>query len=104
MNEATTPPPGQPGFRSRLMLIGAGVTLFAIGQSLIFTIVSPLARTTGLSEVQFGLILTLASLPLVFGAPYWGRKSDQVGRKPVFSVGLFGSARRRIELRNPENA
>jgi len=92
MNEAATPPPGQPGFRSRLMLIGAGVTLFAIGQSLIFTIVSPLARTTGLSEVQFGLILTLASLPLVFGAPYWGRKSDQVGRKPVFAVGLFGSA------------
>lgn len=90
--ESGTEPATATGFRSRLVLIGAGVTLFAIGQSLVFTIVSPLARTTGLSEVQFGLILTLASLPLVFGAPYWGRKSDQVGRKPIFSIGLFGSA------------
>lgn len=80
------------GFRSRLALIGAGVTLFAIGQSLVFTIVSPLARSTGLTEVQFGVILTLASLPLVVGAPFWGRRSDVVGRKPVFAIGLFGSA------------
>lgn len=93
MNDSSsTAPDQQAGFRSRLVLIGAGVTLFAIGQSLIFTIVSPLARSTGLSEVQFGLILTLASLPLVFGAPYWGRKSDVAGRKPIFGVGLFGSA------------
>ena len=82
----------QAGFRSRLLLIGIGVTLFAIGQSLLFTIVTPMVRATGLSEIQFGLVLTLASLPLVVGAPYWGRKSDAVGRKPVFVFGLFGSA------------
>jgi MFS family permease len=92
MEPTTSAPEPQPGFRSRLFIIGMGVTLFAIGQSLVFTIVSPLARSTGLSEVQFGLILTLASLPLVVGAPYWGRKSDRVGRKPVFMVGLVGSA------------
>lgn len=86
------PTASRPDFRSRLTIIAAGVTLFAIGQSLVFTVVSPLARTTGLTEIQFGLILTLASLPLVVGAPYWGRKSDQVGRKPIFAVGLFGSA------------
>jgi MFS family permease len=82
----------QAGFRSRLVVIGIGVTLFAIGQSLLFTIVAPLARATGLGEIQFGLILTIASVPLVFGAPYWGRKSDEVGRKPVFILGLAGSA------------
>lgn len=82
----------QANFRSRLLLIGSGVTLFAIGQSLLFTIVSPMARATGLTEIQFGLVLTLASLPLVVGAPYWGRKSDHVGRKPIFIFGLAGSA------------
>lgn len=92
MDASATQTPPQAGFRARLVLIGIGVTLFAIGQSLLFTIVSPLARTTGLTEVQFGLVLTLASLPLVVGAPYWGRKSDQVGRKPIFVFGLFGSA------------
>jgi MFS family permease len=84
------PPAGN--FRGRLVLIGIGMTLFAIGQSLVFIIVAPLSRSTGLTELQFGLVLTLASLPLVAGAPYWGRKSDRVGRKPIFMVGLFGSA------------
>lgn len=89
---APATPGSQAGFRSRLALIGLGVTLFAIGQSLLFTIVAPLARATGLTEIQFGLVLTLASLPLVIGAPYWGRKSDTAGRKPIFVFGLFGSA------------
>lgn len=94
MNQPTanhsTPPAGS--FRARLALIAVGITLFAIGQSLVFVIVSPLARATGLSELQFGLVLTVASLPLVFGAPFWGRKSDEVGRKPIFVIGLMGSA------------
>jgi MFS family permease len=84
--------PASGNFRSRLVLIGVGITLFAIGQSLVFVIVSPLARSTGLTEFQFGLVLTCASLPLVAGAPFWGRKSDQVGRKPIFVIGLLGSA------------
>ncbi len=88
----TAKAPTEEGFRARLTLIGIGVTLFAIGQSLLFTIVSPMARATGLSEIQFGLVLTLASLPLVVGAPFWGRKSDQIGRKPIFIFGLAGSA------------
>ena len=84
--------PATENFRARLFLIGFGVTVFAIGQSLIFTIVSPLARSTGLTEIQFGLVLTAASLPLVFFAPYWGKRSDAIGRKPVFIFGLAGSA------------
>ncbi|MDJ0928206.1 MAG: MFS transporter [Gammaproteobacteria bacterium] len=73
------------------LLLAAGVVLFAIGQSLNFLIVAPMARTVGLSEVQFGLAFTIASLPLVFSAPFWGRRSDIVGRKPIFILGLFGS-------------
>lgn len=91
-NEAATPAAKQANFRSRLVVIGAGMTLFAISQSLLFTIVAPLARATGLTEIQFGLILTVASLPLVIAAPFWGKRSDRVGRKPVFILGMFGSA------------
>lgn len=74
----------------RLLLV-AGVTLFAIGQSLNFIIVAPMARATGLTEQQFGLAFTIASLPMVFAAPFWGRRSDVLGRKPVFIMGLVGS-------------
>ncbi len=74
----------------RLLLV-AGVTLFAIGQSLNFIIVAPMARATGLTEQQFGLAFTIASLPMIFAAPFWGRRSDVLGRKPVFIMGLVGS-------------
>jgi MFS family permease len=90
--KAQTKPVQQEAFRGKILLIGAGVTLFAIGQSLLFTIVSPLVRRIGLTPLQFGTVLTCASLPLIFGAPFWGRKSDAIGRKPVFVLGLIGSA------------
>jgi len=73
------------------LLLAAGVVLFAIGQSLNFIIVAPMARAVGLTEQQFGLAFTIASLPLLFSAPFWGRRSDRIGRKPVFILGLFGS-------------
>lgn len=79
------------GFRGRFVLAG-GVVIFAIGQSLLFIIVAPLARSIGLSDQLFGLAFSLANITLIFASPFWGRKSDVIGRKPVFTIGLFGSA------------
>jgi MFS family permease len=74
------------------MTLAGGMTLFAIGQSLLFIIIAPLTLLTGLEKTQFGLIFGLANIPLLFAAPMWGRLSDQYGRKPIFVIGLFGSA------------
>lgn len=82
---------GQSPPQARLLL-GLGVLLFAIGQSLTFVIVTPLARQVGFDPQSFGIALTLASLPLIIGAPYWGRRSDIIGRKPVFLIGITGAA------------
>jgi MFS family permease len=79
------------GYRRRFILAG-GVVIFAIGQSLLFIIVAPIARTIGLSVQEFGLAFSIANITLLFAAPYWGRKSDLIGRRPVFIIGLFGSA------------
>jgi MFS family permease len=73
-------------------ILASGVVIFAIGQSLLFIIVAPIARSIGLSELQFGLAFSLANISLIFAGPFWGKKSDVIGRKPVFIVGLFGSA------------
>lgn len=73
-------------------VLGLGILMFAIGQSLTFIVVAPLARRVGFSEEAFGIALTLASLPLIVGAPFWGKRSDRVGRKPVFLIGVTGSA------------
>ena len=82
---------GQAPPQARLLL-GLGVLLFAIGQSLTFVIVTPLARKVGFDPQSFGIALTLASLPLIFGAPFWGKRSDIIGRKPVFIIGVTGAA------------
>jgi MFS family permease len=73
-------------------ILASGVVIFAIGQSLLFIIVAPIARSIGLTELQFGLAFSLANISLIFAGPFWGKKSDVIGRKPVFIVGLFGSA------------
>ncbi len=72
-------------------MLASGVAIFAIGQSLLFIIVAPMARSVGLTEWQFGITFSLANVSLIFAAPFWGRKSDSIGRKPVFITGLFGS-------------
>lgn len=74
------------------LILATGVVIFAIGQSLLFIIVAPMARAIGLTELQFGLAFSIANISLIFAAPYWGRRSDAIGRKPVFIIGLFGSA------------
>ena len=86
-----TDTPGQAPAEARVVL-GLGVLLFAIGQSLTFIIVTPLARQVGFTPESFGIALTLASVPLIFGAPYWGKRSDVIGRKPVFIIGVTGAA------------
>jgi len=73
------------------LILALGMTLFAIGQSLLFIVVAPFAQSIGMSEVTFGIILSVSNIPLLFAAPWWGKRSDKVGRRPVFIIGLVGS-------------
>jgi MFS family permease len=73
------------------LILALGMTLFAIGQSLLFIVVAPFAQSIGMSVATFGIILGLSNLPLLIMSPYWGKKSDQIGRRPVFLIGLVGS-------------
>lgn len=74
------------------IILAVGVVLFGIGQSLLFVIVAPLAREVGLTALSLGGAFTLGNLAMVWGATFWGKKSDQVGRKPIFVWGLAGAA------------
>ena len=81
----------QSAARAKVLLF-LGVMIFGIGQSMLFVVFGPLAREMGLSPIQFGLIFTLSNIGLAIASPFWGRKSDSIGRKPIFLVGLAGTA------------
>jgi DHA1 family tetracycline resistance protein-like MFS transporter len=60
-----------------------------------FGIIIPLmpfyAETFGATAFTVGLLGTSFSLMQFIFAPFWGRLSDRVGRRPVILIGLFGS-------------
>ena len=55
-------------------------------------VVGPIVRELGLEEWHAGLTVALAGVFWVFLARFWGRKSDEVGRKPILVIGVGGTA------------
>ena len=66
-----------------LVLVGAG-------QTVLFSVLAPLGREAGLSEIQVGTILSASSVTVFLTVPLWGRLSDTLGRKKVMLIGMFG--------------
>lgn len=63
-----------------------------LGLSVLFPIMAPLGRLLGLGELEVGALSTGYSLMQFLSAAYWGRKSEEKGRKPVLLVGILGFA------------
>ncbi len=63
-----------------------------LAHSVLAPVLPPLMRELGLSALQGGLILTGASIVWVIFCPWWGQRSDVLGRKPVIMLGLAGYA------------
>jgi MFS family permease len=78
--------------RFAIMLLLAGVVCVGMGQTIIFTVLPPLARTLGFTEFQVALIFGASALLWAVFSPIWGRRSDLVGRKPMILLGLSGFA------------
>jgi len=69
-----------------------GLVTYGIGQSLLYVIFAPLSRDLGLTEWQFGALISSSNIALVAFSPMWGRVSQSIGRKTVFILGLIGYA------------
>ena len=78
--------------RSSFLILITGLLANAIGQAFIFAILPPLGREVALSEVQTTSIISTSALVFTFCSPWWGRRSDQIGRKIVVVIGLTGYA------------
>lgn len=80
-----------PGQRRRaFMVLTIGLMCTGFSQSVVYAILPPIARDLGLSEMQVGSIFVLSSLFWVLTTPWWGRRSNTLGRKASVLIGLFG--------------
>ena len=94
MSQADTNPTSAPTrlSRSSFFILITGLLANAIGQAFIFAILPPLGREVALSEVQTTSIISTSALVFTFCSPWWGRRSDQIGRKIIIVIGLTGYA------------
>ncbi|PWR23099.1 MFS transporter [Zavarzinia compransoris] len=88
-NRATLPMDPRERRRAFLVLT-IGLMCTGFSQSVVYAILPPIARDLGLSELQVGSIFVLSSLFWVLTTPWWGRRSDRLGRKVSVLIGLFG--------------
>ncbi len=83
---------GRPPRRAAFALLLAGALCAGMGQTIVFSVLPPLAREIGLSNLQTGLIFMVSACFWVVMGPIWGRASDRRGRKFFIVIGLVGFA------------
>jgi len=59
-----------------------------IGNNMLFAILPPIARETGIPDALTGWIFSLSAVLWVVSSSYWGQASDRLGRRPVVVLGL----------------
>jgi len=77
-----------PAFR----LLFLSLVCIGIGQSMLFAILPPAARAIGITPFQVSTVFASSATLWVFVSPWWGRRSDVWGRRPVILLGLLGYA------------
>ncbi|MBV9109300.1 MAG: MFS transporter [Gemmatimonadetes bacterium] len=77
---------------SPLGIVFLTVFLDLVGFGIVIPLLPLYARRFGAGPVAVTWLLAVYSLMQFFFAPWWGRVSDRVGRRPVLLLGLFGSA------------
>ena len=77
---------------SPLLVIFLTVFIDLLGFGIIIPLLPFYAEHFGASALMVGLLSTSFSLAQFLFAPFWGRLSDRIGRRPVILLGLLGSA------------
>ncbi len=78
-----------PQGRRAFWLLWAGQLAVGVGNSMLTTVMPPLARHLALPDIAVGLVFSLSAVLWVVSSPLWGRASDSRGRKPVIVFGFI---------------
>lgn len=78
--------------KKALPILFAVMFLVMVGFGIIIPIIPFYAEDLGASPTELGLLMAVYSFMQLIFAPYWGRVSDRIGRKPVIMIGTIGLA------------
>lgn len=76
--------------KSQLLLIFLTIFIYLAGFGLVIPIIPILAKDFGATAFQVGLLMSIYSLMQFIFSPFWGKLSDQWGRRPILIFCLFG--------------
>lgn len=76
---------------SRLIVLFVIAFVDTVGAALVVPILPFYATRYGASAALVGLLISAFSIAQLACAPFWGRLSDRVGRRPVILIGLLVS-------------
>jgi MFS family permease len=63
------------------------VAIMVVAQSCLFTILPPIGRQIGLSELEIGAVMSIHGVFMLFAGPWWGAFSETAGRRRVILIG-----------------
>lgn len=75
-----------------LLIVFMTVLIDLIGFGIVLPILPLWAERFGASGTEVGVLTAVYSLMQFLFAPFWGRLSDRIGRRPVILITLVGSA------------
>jgi MFS family permease len=81
-----------PSRQRAFRILFLGLVCIGLGQSILFSTLPPAARELGLSPFLISTIFAVSATLWVFVSPWWGRRSDVLGRRPIILGGLLGYA------------
>jgi multidrug resistance protein len=73
-----------------LLLVAATGFLLMLGLSVLFPVLGFFTRELAMSDFEAGMMMSSYALASFVTAPFWGRYSDRVGRRPAILIGLMG--------------
>jgi MFS family permease len=94
VRRANEPPAAAPDFgpltsRSFAIIFCVSITI-TFGNTGMQSILPAIGRQIGMPDILIPAIFSLSALVWGFSSPYWARRSDATGRKPMMILGLLG--------------